>query len=216
MLSLYLTAYTKAKGKNHALKEDISKLEDEKQRTIAKYRDETEELKKQHSLEIEKRKYQYEDKRTQFTKYFSVFDQFQNKGHKLFTGRFTPIFSEYMAVCMEDDVEKQNIANIEFNHGIQSLFNELYDEQIKISNETNSIRLISSPDVDKLLDELESAVKLSTNQAGEMIKFMATPEFMNDQALIVPYQTEAEELGVLVLQCRDKLRNQMKLELNEI
>lgn len=63
ILVLYLTAYSNAKGKNRALEEDVSRLEDEKQKIIAKYRAETEELKKQHSLEIEKRKYKYEDKR---------------------------------------------------------------------------------------------------------------------------------------------------------
>lgn len=145
-----------------------------------------------------------------------MLDEFESKGRKLFTERFTPIFGEYMASCMGDDTEKQNIANIEFNSGIQSLFTELYEEQIKISRETNSIRLISSPHVEKLLDELESSVKLSTNQTSEMINFMATPEFFDDQTLIVPYQTKAQELGTLVHQCRDKLRNQMKLELNEI
>ncbi len=93
ILAIYLTAYSKAKGKNRALKEDISRLEDEKQKIIAKYRAETEELKKQHSLEIEKRKYQYEDKRTQFTKYFSMLDQFHGKSHKIFTERFSPILN---------------------------------------------------------------------------------------------------------------------------
>lgn len=74
-LVFYLTAYSKTKGKNKALKEDISKLEDEKQKIIAKYQAETESIKKQHTLDIEKRKFQYEDKRIQFQKYFSILDQ---------------------------------------------------------------------------------------------------------------------------------------------
>ena len=36
ILVLYLTAYSKAKGKNRALEEDVSRLEDEKQKIIAK------------------------------------------------------------------------------------------------------------------------------------------------------------------------------------
>lgn len=216
ILVLYLTAYSKAKGKNRALEEDVSRLEDEKQKIIAKYRAETEELKKQHSLEIEKRKYKYEDKRAQFTKYFSMLDQFHGKSHKIFTERFPPIMNEFLGSYLEDNEESKNNAIVVFNSGIQTLFHELYEEQIKISNETNSIRLISSTEIDKLLDELELAVKNSTDDAGEMMKFMGTPPFWTDQTLLSPYQRRAEESGALVLQCRDKLRSQMKYELDEI
>ncbi len=96
------------------------------------------------------------------------------------------------------------------------MFIELYEEQIKISNETNSIRLISSPEIDILLDKLELAVKKSTDDAGDMMKFMATPQFLADQTLLSPCQQRAEESGAFVLQCRDELRSRMKYELDEI
>lgn len=54
-LSIYLTAYLKVKGKNRALIEDNRQLEEDKQKIVAKYRAETEKIKKQHSLDIEKR-----------------------------------------------------------------------------------------------------------------------------------------------------------------
>jgi sensor histidine kinase YesM len=76
-LSLYLTAYAKAKGKNQALEEDVSRLEDEKQGVIAKYQAELQELKRQHALDLEKRKYLYEEKRQQFTKFFAMLDEFE-------------------------------------------------------------------------------------------------------------------------------------------
>ena len=34
---MYLTAYTKEKGKVKALREDVAKIEDEKQKVISKY-----------------------------------------------------------------------------------------------------------------------------------------------------------------------------------
>lgn len=215
-LSIYLTAYSKTKGRNRALSEDVSRLEDEKQRIIAKYRDETEELKKQHALDIEKRKYQYEEKRVQFTKFFSMLDEYHGKSHKLFTERFSPIMNQFRASYLQDDKESQNRAIAVFNAGIQSLFNELYQEHIRITNETNSIRLISSPEIDELLDKLESAVKKSTDDAAEVMSFMATPQFWADQTRIAPYQRRAEESGKSVLKCRDDLRKRMKHELNEI
>lgn len=79
MFVLYFTAYSKTKGKNKALQEDISRLEDEKQKVLAKYKIEMEEIKKQHSLDIEKRKYLYDEKRQQFVKLFSLLDEFHRK-----------------------------------------------------------------------------------------------------------------------------------------
>ncbi|HDQ04199.1 MAG TPA: hypothetical protein ENN23_06480 [Deltaproteobacteria bacterium] len=215
MLTIYMTAYSKAKGRNLALIEDISRLEDEKQRIIAKYNAETEEIRKQHSLDIEKRKYQYEDKRAQFTKFFALLDEFNSKGYKVFVERFSPMMNEFLVPYIEDG-EAQNNAIGMFNERTQTLFNELYEEQIKVNNETNTIRLVSSPEIDALLDKLELAIKKSTDDTVEMMRFMSTPQFWGDQGLIAPYQQQAEESGKLVQHCRNKLRERMKHELNEI
>ncbi|MDD5058937.1 MAG: hypothetical protein PHQ60_13790 [Sideroxydans sp.] len=215
LLSLYLTAYSKAKGANRALHEDVEKLEDDKQRIIAKYHSEVEELKKLHSLDIEKRKYQYEDKRSQFSKYFTMLDQFNGRGYKLFVERFSPMMNEYLASCLEGGGSNNN-AIVIFNNATQSLFNELYEEQIKVANETNSIRLVSSSEIDELLDKLELAMKKSTDDTVEIMKFMSTPQFWNDQTQIAPYKNQAEESGKLVLRYRNALRERMKHELNEI
>ncbi|WP_373033737.1 hypothetical protein [Sulfurovum sp.] len=216
VMTLYFTAYTKAKGTNKALKEDISKLEDEKQKIIAKYRAETEELKKQHSLDIEKRKFQYEDKRTQFTKYFSMIDQFQNKSRVLITERFSNIMSEFISSSITGNEETKKKTMYKFTNDIQSMLNEMYEEQVKISHETNSIRLIASPEIDVLLTEFETALINSNNSATEMVRFMTTPQFMADQTLLAPYQQASEESGTLVSEYRVKLKDRMKHELNEI
>ena len=52
ILTMYLTACTKEKGKVKALREDVAKIEDEKQKVISKYQKEIEDLKKFHSLDI--------------------------------------------------------------------------------------------------------------------------------------------------------------------
>lgn len=213
---VYLTVYTKAKSKNKALLEDIEKLEDEKQKIIAKYRAETEEIKKQHTLDIEKRKFQYEDKRTQFSKYFSLLDEFHGKCNSAFAEKFQPIMTEFMNGYLSDDPEEQHQATLKYNEDVQELFFELNAEHLKIKTETNSIRLIATPEVDTLLDTLEESVKLATDQSTDMLKFMATPEFWQDQSLVAPYQAEIEKSGKSVLDSRYKLREQMKAELNEI
>lgn len=88
IIVVYLTAYSKAKGQNKALREDLSALEDEKQKIVAKYMAEAEELKKNHALDIEKRKYQYDEKRAQFVKYFALIDEFHGKSNDIFSNSF--------------------------------------------------------------------------------------------------------------------------------
>ncbi|MEI6214999.1 MAG: hypothetical protein WCP10_12910 [Desulfuromonadales bacterium] len=216
MLVLYLTAYSKAKGKNKALQEDVSKLEDEKQKVLAKYMTEMEWIKKQHALDIEKRKYLYDEKRQQFVKYFALLDEFHRKSNAIFTSQFQPIMNRFLASYLVTDETAKNNAILEFNREVHLIFNQLYEEQLKVNTETNSIRLISSDTMDELLDKLESAIKKSTDDASEMLKFMATPEFWADQSLIMPLQQKSENTGQLVLTRRNAVRSRMKIELNEI
>ncbi len=215
-LSIYLTAYLKVKAKNRALIEDNRQLEEDKQKIVAKYRAETEKIKKQHSLDIEKRKYQYEDKRLQFSKYFSLLDEFHGKCNSIFVEKFQPIMAEFLTACLQDDEAAKNKGIVKYNQDVQSLVFELNDEHLKVKTEQNSIRLIASKKVDALLDKLEIAVKNATDASTEMLRFMSTQEFWADQTLITPYQEKATIFGQDVQNCHNALKEQMKLELNEI
>ncbi|TFH89451.1 hypothetical protein [Vibrio ouci] len=215
-LSIYLTAYLKIKGKNKAILEDNHKLEEEKQQVIAKYRAETEELKKRHALDIEKRKFQYEDKRAQFSKYFSLLDEFNNKHNSVFLERFQPMMKNLLSgyLIKEESLRRQALIN--FNEDVQALVFELNEDHLKVKTEQNSIRLITSSKMDTLLDELEVAVKNATDSSAEILNVMSTSEFWVDQTIIKPYQEKLTTFGLAVQSSRDALKEQMKLELNEI
>lgn len=215
-LSIYLTAYLKVKGKNRALIEDNHQLEEDKQKIVAKYRAETEKIKKQHSLEIEKRKYQYEDKRLQFSKYFALLDEFHGKCNSIFLEKFQPIMTEFLSGCLDENEVVKNQAIVKYNQNVQALVFELNEEHLKVKTEQNSIRLIASKKVDALLDKLEVAVKNATDSSTEMLRFMSTQEFWEDQSLIVPYQEKATLFGQDVQKCHNALKEQMKQELKEI
>lgn len=122
----------------------------------------------------------------------------------------------FLKSCLVEDQAAKNAGILEFNREVQLLFNQLYEELLKVNSETNSIRLISSDTMDDLLNKLETTVKKSTDDASEMLKFMVTPEFWTDQSLIIPLQKKSESSGQLVLASRNELRNRMKIELNEI
>ncbi|MEP4891518.1 MAG: hypothetical protein ABJV04_15950 [Aliiglaciecola sp.] len=215
-LAIYLTAYLKVKGKNRALIEDNRQLEEDKQKIVAKYRAETEEIKKQHSLDIEKRKYQYEEKRLQFSKYFALLDEFHGKCNSIFLEKFQPIMTEFLSDCLNEDEVIKNQAIVKYNQDVQALVFELNEEHLKVKTEQNSIRLIASEKVDVLLDKLEVAVKNATDASTEMLRFMSTQEFWADQSLIVPYQEKATLFGQDVQRCHNALKEQMKQELKEI
>lgn len=150
----YFIAYGKEKGKNRALKEDIESLEDQKQQVQIKYTREIEELKKDNALNIELRKHKYEEKKNQFAKFFTLLDEFHAKSNEIFMERFGPIYSKFMENYLVDDESTQNEAIAEFNQGMMGLFGELNQEHLKLTTETNSIRLISSEILDGHLDQL--------------------------------------------------------------
>ncbi|WP_166426154.1 hypothetical protein [Paraglaciecola sp. 20A4] len=215
-LSLYFTAYTKAKGTNKALKEDIQSLEKAKQEIISKYASELESVKKEHQLDIDKRKYQYEDKRMQFAKFFRLIDEFNATCNSVFVKRFPPMHQRLLAGMLSDCVEASNQSLLDFNAEIMQLFNELNEDQLKVVHESNSIRLVATPQLDASLDQLELHVASSFNDTVAMLRFMGTPEYLLDKSTITPYQTKLTEGGNQVLSSREALRAQMKLELNEI
>ncbi|MDG3084724.1 hypothetical protein P7F88_00905 [Vibrio hannami] len=215
-LSLYFTAYTKAKGANKALKEDIEVLENAKQEIITKHAAELESIKKDHVLDIEKRKYQYEAKRAQFSKFFQLIDEFNSKCNSVFVERFPPMFQRLLAGQLSECAEVSNNSVLEFNAEIMQLFNELNEEQLKVTHESNSIRLIATPEIDTLLDQLALDIKSSYDDSVSMLKFMGTPEYFIDNSTIAPYQTRLTESGYKVISSREALKAQMKMELNEI
>ncbi|KPZ70557.1 hypothetical protein AN394_02326 [Pseudoalteromonas sp. P1-26] len=212
----YFIAYGKEKGKNRALKEDIESLEDQKQQVQIKYTREIEELKKDNALNIELRKHKYEEKKNQFAKFFTLLDEFHAKSNEIFMERFGPIYSKFMENYLVDDESTQNEAIAEFNQGMMGLFGELNQEHLKLTTETNSIRLISSEILDGHLDQLTAKVGDATNTAQEMLKMMASPEFWADQTILSPLQIKAEEQGREIILIRDNIRKQMKGELDQI
>ncbi|WP_233078897.1 hypothetical protein [Rheinheimera soli] len=216
MAAGYFVSYGKEKGKNRALKEDIENLEEQKQQVQVKYTKEIEELKKNNILNIELRKHKYQEKKDQFAKFFNLLDEFHAKSNEIFMERFGPIYSRFMQNYLVAHEPSQNEAIAEFNQNIMTLFNELNQEHLKLSTETNSIRLITSSVLDKLLDRLNAKVGEATNTAQEMLKMMASPEFWADQSILLPLQKDAQEQGREIVTIRDNIRKQMKIELDQI
>jgi hypothetical protein len=241
MYVLYLTAYSKARGKNKALQEAVSRLEDENQKLLTKYVTEKEknelprrkqrnvvptkvkklwdisptETVKPRIVDKEKRDCQYDEKRQQFVNYFTLLDEFHRKNNAVFTLQFHPIMNRFLASNSVEDEIARNRASLEFDREVQALFNQLHEEQQKVNSETDCIRSFSSDTLDKLLDKLETAIRKSTDDAADVLKYMATPELWADHSLAAPLR-KAEKSAQLVQTCRNAVRRRMKAELDEI
>lgn len=211
----YIASYTKEKAKNLALKEDVAKLEDEKQKVLIKYTKEIEELKKSNTLDIELRKHKYQEKKEQFAKYFNLLDQYHRKSNEIFVEKFKPIFKQLMQSATDDESAENERIGL-FSERVMGLFNELNEEHLKLSTETNSIRLISSEEIDVLLDRHSLMVGQSTQETTEMIKIMVSPEYLANPSILDPFKQRVESGGIEIEKLSDEIKNRMKMELNEI
>jgi len=215
-ISVYLTAYSKEKGKNKALKEDLFELENQKQTIHSKFQSELELLKKQHALDAKKREFKYVDKRDQFAKYFALLEEFHGKSNAIVADKFQPIISDFLVAFMSGEQDKQDLAIKQFTDSNSIIFQELNHDLVKLKTETHGLRLISSDELEVLLDELDASITKSTNDATSMVQFMAKPEFWANQALLKPYEQQNIISAKEVEQVHLKVKRQMKAELDVI
>lgn len=124
--------------------------------------------------------------------------------------------TEFLSGYLVEDESIKRQSTVKYNEDVQALVFELNEEHLKVKTEQNSIRLIASPKVDTLLDELEVAVKNATDSSTEMLRVMSTAEFWADQSIIAPYQEKLTAYGQAVQISHNALKEQMKLELHEI
>jgi len=214
--ALYVTGYMKERGKNRALLIDLNRLETEKQDINAKYQTQIERLKKDHMLDIEKRKFRYEDKRAQFSKFFSLLDDFNKTSNEIIGARFELIFQKFFSDYLRDELSDKNACIVAFGQEMQLLFADIYKEQKIMRNETNGIRLISSQAIDILLDNLDRKIEQSITDTVEMLRFMGTPTYIANKNLIGPYSDKVRVSSDDLIGCKNELRKQMKLELEDI
>ena len=210
--SLYFTFYTKVKQKNKSLTDELIKVKEQKKKIAFKYRTELEKTKQAHLDEIEKRKFQYEEKRREFTKYFTLLDSFHSRSNELCVDKVQPIIMDLLS---EDKVVQRKTMR-KYSEDMQASVSELNEEHQRVKIEQNSIRLMASAKMDELLDQLDIEVELATQASSKMIKVLTTKEFWKDQSIIKPHQSELFQHGQTIQKIHKAIKDQMKLELDEI
>lgn len=214
----FFASYFKKKGENIALLEDIRCLEEEKRNVEKRFVLEIESVKKDHQLDIERRKYQYEEKMQVYNTFCSDLDRYQNQGQVILKEKAMPIINQFLRKfeLSHESINDRSQAFSEYFSDMVLLCNELNLAYVELKNQSNKLRLITNTESDKLLDKLLLNLKVSTDVSNQLMLLLATPEGMTNENKKDEYTATLLNLDVENQELRYALIQQMKIELGSI
>lgn len=220
LLIITLKSYLAEKGKLKAQISENNKLIEQTESIKSKYSIELEELKKNHQLEISKRKYQYEGKKDIYIKFFKLLDEFSNKNNSETLAKFLPILDEfnrnYLQSTSKNNKSGETKAITVFQKKIQALLFDANQDLIRVKQETNTIRLLASDEVVKKLNLLTFAFDKSMQDSNKMMKNLLPLMLSNDQLKIQESQSKMELSGQVINLIKEEIIELMRIELNNI
>ncbi len=216
----FLISYFKEKGKNKALKSDISKITDEKEKITIEYKKQLEEIKKEYQLDIDKRKYKYEHKQEQFKKFFQLLDQLSYEASEKTYKNYIPIITEfnynYLQGETTGDKEVSNKAIAKFSEDTQKIMAESNKYLIKLRAETNSLKMIANNAILKTLEKMETSYETFFEKSSNMMKLMGIPENFKDMNFLKSSMNEIDTMGKEIVRLKELMIEQIRDELDKI
>jgi hypothetical protein len=220
LVVIFLKTYTQEKAKLKALKSENSKLVSQTEKIKSEFTKELEELKKEHQLDISKRKYQYESKKETYFKFFQLIDQFTRDNNVKNQENLMPILDEfnrnYLHAASQNNKKAETNAVTVMSKKIQKLTFDASQDLIKIKQETNTIRLIASDEILRKLDVLNLAYDKSMEVSNQMMSSLPSLMLTNNQEQMKADQREIEISAMVINRIRDQIIELMRAELNEI
>jgi hypothetical protein len=209
LLILYIRSFIQESGKISALKKRNKELVEE-----------TESIKKEHQLDISKRKYQYESKKEQYLKFFRLIDSFTSEANISMQEKLIPIlntfYKDFLDASTSNIVGGENKAITEMSSQMQKISFDSMAELSKLRQETNTIRVIASKEILQKLDLLELSYVQITDKSNEMMSALPELIIQNDQDKINEFQKGIELSGKVSKSINDDIIELMRKELNEI
>jgi hypothetical protein len=203
----YFGSYLSQRVKNKAMIDDNRRLTEE-----------VEKVKTQQILEVERRKLQYEDKRSMFSKYFELVDEIGRKGNEFAMATLPPVMAKFQAdlVAAGEDREKVGKALGQFSEYMMKITWLGNQSWLKLKTETNSLKLVSGDDVTRCLDRVESLYEQSFSLNSSLQNAMLQMIIYKDRTEVDRINNEIERLKKELIDSRGSLVSAMKKELNEI
>lgn len=220
LLAIYIRALITERAKASVLRKQNKILIEEKEEIKSKYNKEIEGIKKEHQLDVEKRKYQYESKKEQYLNFFKLLDDFGSNSNLEMQKKMLPIINEfnrnYLKAASLNNKKEETKAITVFSEKIHKLSFKANSEIIRIKQETSTIRIIASDQILKTLDLMELAYDKSFDESTKMLTELPTQILSNDQEAMAKNQQNLQAIGNVILKYKDDLIKQMRIELNEI
>jgi len=209
ILILYIRSYTQESAKISALKRRNKELVEE-----------TESIKKEHQLDIERRKYQYESKKEQYLEFFKLIDKFTREANKSTQEQLLPILDEFnknfLNAASQNNKKNENKAVTVMSKKIQKLMFDTNEDLLKLKQETNTIKLIASDEILEKLNLMELAYDRNTEKSNKMMSDLPRQMMMNDQNGIKRSQRNIEVSGLVIQGIKEDIIKLMRKELREI
>jgi hypothetical protein len=203
----YFTSYSKEKGKNRALIEDLKAMTEEKEKVSSHYQ-----------LDISKRKYMYEDKRAMYMKYFTLLDELQTEANKIALAEVLPAINNFMEMHLSagEDENELILATNELTKAANNAMSKMHESQMKLKQETNSIRLFAGDLTLLALKEMETHYDYQLEKTAEMMKNMGSFIINKNQSALANQQMEQEIIAKKTMELKENIFKEMKNELNQI
>lgn len=152
----YFTSYIKEKGKNKALLEDNSKL-------IA----ENEEIKQKYAVDLQKRKYKYEQKQKLYFEFMNKLDKFNAMSMSLIFDNLGSLMMKYYQAKTKEETDK---FTIQFNEEARNIDTEIKKQLSELFSQINELKLTTSDESILLINELHDELMQVNN------KFLSIPD----------------------------------------
>lgn len=205
------------RSKHRRLKMDNKRLVQEAEKIKSDFSKELEELKIDHQLDLQKRKYLYESKTKVYSNFFLKVDNMNAEINIKSAEKMQVFTSEYTRNLMKCSTEKERIkATVTFQKRTQTLMMDASQALIQLKHETNEIRLHASDDVIEYLNLLETGYSQLIDLSNKLLSMFPQLVLSNSQDLINTMQAPLLQQANLVETIKSELINQMRIELKQI
>lgn len=213
----WIATFTNEKIKQKALKDENARLVQETEEIKSKFTKDLEELRKEHNLDITKRKYKYESKKTSYINFFHKLDQLNSEMNLKSTTKMQQMLQKFTESCINaKSDEEYNKGIIEYQSATQSILLESHKDIIKLKHETSEIKLHASSEIIEGLSRLENSYEKLLEESNLLISQMPSIILSSDSNLATLNQQDLIIQAAKTERIKDELIKSMRNELDEI
>ncbi|MDY0930728.1 hypothetical protein [Chryseobacterium sp. CFBP8996] len=205
------------KAKQRRLKKDNKRLVVETEKIKAEFNERLEELKKDHQLDISKRKYRYESKKAAYIGFFQKLDQLNSEIASKSAVKMQEMTQKFTEVCFNArSDEEYNKGILEFQLSTQSILTESHQDINKLRHETSEIKLHASDQITEGLNKYELIYERIMNESNLLIQQMPSIILAGDSNLKTLNQQDLILQAAEAEKVKNELIKNMRQELDEI